>query len=600
MYTSKELYQEVSSSLKDPILEWKNCAMSWQPFAIYQSDVSFLEKLSPVIGGVKQAIPLPMLCPEERRRRRLLFRNERSLFKRKCDASGETMISIYHPNCPFPVYKPSIWRWDSWDAMDYGFDFDFSKTFSEQWLKLKNSVPMPRRTAHEPSMTNSDYCNEAGGLKDCYLTFEGGQSEWCLYSRGVFQSNFCMDCLNCDYCEQSYQCVESQYCHSCQYMLHSDHCNFSAYCTDCVNCNHCFGCSNLRNKEYYFFNKPCGNKENYEKKVADFCLAYGRGVDVWDQINERLSIMTKHMQTIRTENCLGNYLVNSSNCVFCYSCGQSQDCRYCDSLLPGELNADCMDVTNFGIGSQLSYECECVWGNPWVTTNALFSWLCWHGSHFMYSFFCVLNCHHLFGCVWLKGKEYCVFNKQYTKNEYEKLVTRIIAHMRQTGEWWEFLHPSLTSFSYNDTVAQEHMPLRREEVMLRGYQWNDENRDPVIPEWANVVDRRRAPFRSITWLQVRNNMIAEADLLKSIFICEKSWRPFRLVPRELEFYRRHSLPLPKQHSDLRHESRMGRKPARRLSMNQCATSGDKIISAYPEDWKQHVVSEEIYRRDVLE
>jgi len=35
-------------------------------------------------------------------------------------------------------------------------------------------------------------------------------------------------------------------------------------------------------------------------------------------------------------------------------------------------------------------------------------------------------------------------------------------------------------------------------------------------------------------------------------------------------------------------------------MNQCATSGDKIISAYPEDWKQHVVSEEIYRRDVLE
>gem|GEM_PF-6899116 len=94
--------------------------------------------------------------------------------------------------------------------------------------------------------------------------------------------------------------------------------------------------------------------------MADFCLAYGRGVDVWDQINERLSIMTKHMQTIRTENCLGNYLVNSSNCVFCYSCGQSQDCRYCDSLLPGELNADCMDVTNFGIGSQLSYECECV------------------------------------------------------------------------------------------------------------------------------------------------------------------------------------------------------------------------------------------------
>jgi len=129
--TGRQVYEYISKLNNDPIVQWKTCAVSGQEFAIYQFDVDFLEKISPVFGGKKYLIPTPTLCPEERRRRRLLFRNERKLYKRTCDATGETLISIYRPDAPMPIYKPSVWRGDSWDAMDYGQDFDFSKTFSE-------------------------------------------------------------------------------------------------------------------------------------------------------------------------------------------------------------------------------------------------------------------------------------------------------------------------------------------------------------------------------------------------------------------------------------------------------------------------------------
>lgn len=45
------------------------------------------------------------------------------------------------------------------------------------------------------------------------------------------------------------------------------------------------------------------------------------------------------------------------------------------------------------------------------------------------------NSEYLFGCIGLKRSKYCVLNKQYSKEEYEALVPRIIEHMKKAGEW---------------------------------------------------------------------------------------------------------------------------------------------------------------------
>ncbi|MDR0606984.1 MAG: hypothetical protein LBG52_01220 [Candidatus Peribacteria bacterium] len=82
-YTSRETYDFISKQTNDPIVEWKTCKVSGQPFPIYQSDVDFYDKISPTFNGKKYQIPTPTLCPEERQRRRPIFRNERKLYKGK-------------------------------------------------------------------------------------------------------------------------------------------------------------------------------------------------------------------------------------------------------------------------------------------------------------------------------------------------------------------------------------------------------------------------------------------------------------------------------------------------------------------------------------
>ena len=160
IYTSREVYEFISRQTNDPIIERKTCAVSGTQFPIFQSDLDFYAKISPTFAGQKFQIPTPTLCPEERQRRRLSFRNERKLYRRQCDASKKSIISIYSPDKPYKVYDQKIWRSDAWDPMDYGMDFDFSKTFTEQFRELMLKVPfMNIMNDNGINSINSEYCN---------------------------------------------------------------------------------------------------------------------------------------------------------------------------------------------------------------------------------------------------------------------------------------------------------------------------------------------------------------------------------------------------------------------------------------------------------
>src|SRR6185295_17131890 len=112
-----------------------------------------------------------------------------------------------------------------------------------------------------------------------------------------------------------------------------------------------------------------------------------------------------------------------------------------------------------------SYEVCSTVGN----TSAMSTFLSWYNESISYSMECN-NCQNLFGCVGLKHKKYCIFNKQYTKEAYEKLVPKIIAHMMQTGEWGEYFSPTLSPFGYRETIAQEYFPLGAAAIKQQG--WN--------------------------------------------------------------------------------------------------------------------------------
>ena len=158
------------------MIQTKSCLHCQVLFDITQADLDFYNKISPTFAGEKFAIPTPTLCSDCRQRRRLSFRNERRLYKRKCDASGKDIISIYapkevplggRPGSDYVVYDQKIWWSDDRDPMKYGRDFDFTKSFTEQFGELMRVVPFASQFNTESN--NSEYNNHAGYLKNCYL-----------------------------------------------------------------------------------------------------------------------------------------------------------------------------------------------------------------------------------------------------------------------------------------------------------------------------------------------------------------------------------------------------------------------------------------------
>ena len=151
------------------------CIMCGKGFEISEADRAFYMKID---------VPSPKACPRDRLRRRLAFRNERSLYKRKCDKTGQDIISNLRPDAPVPVYSlPS---------------FDFSKSFFEQLSILWRVAPRMHK-ASAGNEVNSEFTNHSGNAKNCYYTFNSEYNEDSMYLRFADHCRDCMDCNNIYY-----------------------------------------------------------------------------------------------------------------------------------------------------------------------------------------------------------------------------------------------------------------------------------------------------------------------------------------------------------------------------------------------------------------
>lgn len=103
----------------EKIVETKKCRISGQEFFVTDKDLEFYDIVSPIFSGKKYSIPTPTLSPQERQRRRLVFRNENNLYKRQCALTGQEIISMYSPESKKIVYDHEAWWTDTWDIAKY-------------------------------------------------------------------------------------------------------------------------------------------------------------------------------------------------------------------------------------------------------------------------------------------------------------------------------------------------------------------------------------------------------------------------------------------------------------------------------------------------
>lgn len=137
--------------------ETRNCQNCKKDFIIEPDDFNFYEKIK---------VPPPTFCSECRLQRKMLRRNERTFYRRKCDKCKKEVISMYDKDTLFTIYCHDCWWSDKWDSVNYGIDYDFSKPFFNQFYEL--SLELPRVSLFQKGNINSQYTNHSDHNKNCY------------------------------------------------------------------------------------------------------------------------------------------------------------------------------------------------------------------------------------------------------------------------------------------------------------------------------------------------------------------------------------------------------------------------------------------------
>lgn len=514
----------------------KNCKNCSQTFEITSEDQAFYDKIG---------VPAPTLCPDCRYQRRLANRNEWNFFKRNCTLCGKSMVSLYNADYPGPVYcQPCYWS-DNWDTLDYGRDFDFSRPFFEQFKEHRFTVP--RIALANSKSINSEYTNQSSENKDCYMLVATSWNEYCMYSNWLQHCREVVDCWNLIKCERMYECLFVNDSYNCAFIDDAGSLHDCYFGDDLGGCSNCFGCVGLRNKSYCWFNEQL-TKEEYQRRLSAVdWSAKGIEENKAKLYALRLTVPVDRYHGDFNVNFSGDYLDHSKNTHFAFNCGKNENLKYSQDAWEAK---DCMDLTET-LDNQLEYELE---GAGW-SHGSMFACKIWTGTDILYSEIS-FGSEHLFGCVSMIKKKYCIFNKQYSPEEYKTLKERIIAHMKTTGEWGEFFPMEISPFPYEDTVAQDYFP--------------------------REVKRVREKYTGTDALICQSTDCVGVGA-------------FRLHPQEIEFYKKMKLPTPIKCWQCRLQARLARRTPRKLWKRNCMNCQREIETAYAPDRPEIVYCESCYK-----
>ncbi|MFA7685791.1 MAG: hypothetical protein WCX95_03240 [Candidatus Gracilibacteria bacterium] len=518
----------------------------------------------------KQGIPLPLNCSECRQKRRMVFRNERSLYYNKSFKSGKKIITIYSEGGPFKIIDQDEWWDDSFEAEIYGRDFDFSRPFFEQFKDLQLKVP--RWARQHLNCENAEFTNNCANVKNSYLDFSCNDCDEIYYCMKVYGSNNCLDSMwlyDSQYC---CECVQSHNCYNVHYSQLSEDCRDSYFLFDCSSCHDCILCAGIKNGQYMILNQKY-SKENYEKQKDVFLKTLYADkkqlVVLLDQLKQK--VVHKNVHNLSVENCTGDFVSNSKGVTNGFNIINCEDCvdAYNSSKLKNCYGAYCSDVGELCIDCDTNYDLyECTFCTYVVSCK---------NSHYCDQCFYIKNC---FGCVGLKHREYMIFNKQYTKEEYDSLVPKIIEHMEKVGEWGLPFTATLSSFAYNETVAQDSYPLTKEQALSRGYRWYE--------------PKEEAKYFGTIYEIPNNSEEIDKTICDKILTCEVTNKNYKIIPQEFDFYKKFNIPVPRRCPEQRYRDLLALQNPTKLNDVICADCQKFIKTTYPQGTSLKILCEECY------
>ena len=523
---------------------------------------------------------LPSIKPLYRFRELGAFWPHWNLHPRSCDRTGQNIISIFRPDCSYPV-----WHRDEWvkHADPPSRDCDFSRNFFEQAWEMFQKSPLPHN--FQSHNENSEYADDFYHSKNCYLCHSCNTLEDCRYCYLGTKSKDVQFCIYSQQCELGSDIVHCRDCFDVRYVLYCRNVQASSFLYDCRRCSDCMFCFNLRDKQYCFANQQL-TKDEYEKKKSQWNLRSRNAFEKAKQWFREMMVSHAWHRALfidHSENVTGNYLTNCKDCEDCFISPNHEECVH--DFTSGPHTKSTLDSLGT-IGSELLY----------YTAMVVYSYGCRFSfelneckrcDYCCYCFFCQ-DC---FGCCGLYKKRFCIFNKQYSEAEYYTLMAKIVDHMKKTGEWGKFFPGYFAPNPYDESCSGFHFPLSLDQQKKLGFRAEGRIERKAksmfsIQDIPDAVDGMTTP--------------AEVFFSQKAFWDEDYERPFQITKEDIAMSRKINVPFLYCYYVKRMQDNFRWMPfTGELRSTTCAKSGVAIMTSWPPEYDGRILSEEEYVKIVL-
>jgi len=566
----------------------KQCQNCNQSFTIEFDDFAFYKKID---------VPPPTFCPECRMIRRGAVRNESNLYHNICALCHKKIISTYSSESGFYVYCRECFISDAWNPEDYAHEYNFSQPFFLQYAEFLRKVPV-QALINMGNCINAEYSQYVFDCKNVYLSYSLTDSEDIYYARNVDTSRNVFDSFivkNVDSVYENIHCANNFNVFFAQF---SSNCLDSWFLYDCINCTNCILCSNLRNKQYCFKNTQY-TKNEFEKIKNDMITDnFDRFSEMQDEFHKlKQKAIHKFAEATSIQHATGDRMNNLSYCNYCFDTYNSENVSYANRV--GNAK-DCRDVWGSLNGERI-YETH---GAGTRSYNLKFGLLSGFYQDCEFVHLCT-NVKNVFACASLKNKEYCIFNKQYTKEAYEILVQKIKQHMMdmpfidnkgRAYTYGEYYPIELSPFAYNESVAMDYFPITKQMALEEGYRWYEKEKTThtVTFKKNNFPDNLHGFKKDI--------------ILSAIFECDNAnsnkhgcTDAFKIIDPEYNFYKKHKLPIPRLCPNCRYYARLEQINPLKLWHRTCMNKGcnNEFETSYSPDRQEKIYCENCYLSEIV-
>jgi hypothetical protein len=524
----------------------------------------------------KVGLELPIQCFFCRVKQHFAFWNFGKFRKAVSALSGESLITVLPMEPRYPIYKKEEWWSDAWDPLSFGQEYDSTRPFFEQLKELQEKIPRPHQLGE--NSVACDWCDDVWEAKNCYLTRSVLRTENLIYgyrdidvkdSVDITLSNNLSNSYDCFFCHDSFNLISCENCRNCL---------DSSFLFDCRNCTSCFMCWNLRGKSYCIENVQY-TKDEYLKKISEYDLG---SYQVLQQLKKNLALLIqkeavhKEHFNIKTENSVGNFLVNCEGCINAFTWETSQNCYNC---VRGLNSKDSIDLTG-------TWNVEVSGNNSCVTGGYGIKYSSWSDARYSEYLDLCYDVEYCFGCIGLRKKKYCILNKQYTKEEYTALKAVIIDDMKTRGEYGKYLPYSMGVCDYNLSSGIIYFPEASEdEIVSRGGYWykGELGSSDGIPSSSLPDNIKDAP----------------SDISTQALLCVETGYRYNIASPELEFYKNKNIALPRTHFDVRTLERIRKAAVLKAYPYVCCYCNKEVQAYYPPEWGyQKIACEECYQQNL--